>query len=415
MTGCGHLCASSKRMRRHWSDSHGVSVPSNIASHARSVKLQTFFRGTKLKYFEVSEATRAADSQGFNEGSGHDRMGSDADKVPSLAQPMSFSESSLVVDLETLAYFHHYIITTCPTLPKIEDSLTASQHWGTYIVSLALRRRWLMCGLLAISAYHSATLDEEITVQKKHFEQGTKLRSEFFIGFNEIMNNSSNTMSIKTFQKTKRAAIQVKSIMSCAHWALTGFTSNYTTVLGPDTVLSQLQSLLCDIQDFSKLGNSLNIEQRNGNDLQTSLGTNGSRGTATAPTMLLNRLQMLPYRMAEIFGKPDHEQDAPAILLSIAALLQCCSGVFESNNLSGAWKDICAWFEKTTDHFNYMVSLQNPAALIVLAYWAAILVKQAQVCECWFVHGFSRAIVLLIYEHLSTDDAVRSLVERLLE
>ncbi|CAG8245646.1 unnamed protein product [Penicillium nalgiovense] len=49
MTGCGHLCASSKRMRRHWSDVHSVSGPNDFASYARPVKLQTFFRGTKLK------------------------------------------------------------------------------------------------------------------------------------------------------------------------------------------------------------------------------------------------------------------------------------------------------------------------------------------------------------------------------
>lgn len=421
MAGCGHLCASSKRMRRHWSDAHNASAPNNFASQARSVKLQTFFRGTKLKYFEVSVPSRAAESQGFDEGSGLDRQDSVVNEMPSLVQPMSLSETSPVVDLETLTYFHHFIITTCLTLPKIEDS-PPSQYWGTYVISLALQQRWLICGLLAISAYHSATLEGETTAQQKHCEWATKLRSEFFLGFNEIMNNISDTASTENFQETKNAAIQVRSIMSCARWTLTGFTANYETVLGPATVQSRLQSLLCEVRDFasSQLGDSSDIEQSKGDEIRTSLSTNRPQDTATTPTVLLNRLQMLPYRMAEIFGKPDHEQDAPAVIHGIAALLRCCSSIFESNglpanDLSRPWQGISAWLNKTTDHFNHMVSLQNPAALILLAHWAAILLKRAEVYECWFIHGFSRAIVLLIHEHLSTDDAGQNLVEGLLE
>ncbi|OQE19322.1 hypothetical protein PENFLA_c019G05411 [Penicillium flavigenum] len=419
MTGCGHLCASSKRMRRHWSDAHSVSGPNDFASHARSVKLQTFFRGTKLKYFEVSVATTDAESPDFDEGARHDRKDSDVAEMSLLAQPTSLPDSSPVVDLETLAYFHHFMITTCLTLPKIDDSLPASQYWGKYVVSLAMRQRWLMCGLLAISAYHSATLEDERTAQQKHCERATKLRSEFFVGFNETMNKNFNNLSTEDLQKTKKIAVQIRSIISCARWTLTGSITKQETVLGPTIALSRLQSLLCDIRDFSELGNSSAIQQNKADDRQKNLDMNSARGTATAPTVLLNRLQILPYRMAEIFGKPDHEQDAPAILLSIAALLECCSSVFESNDslavdLPGTLQGISAWLNKTTDHFDYMVSLLNPAALIVLVHWAAILVKQTEVYECWFIHGFSRAIVLLIHEHFSTDDAVRGLVEGLL-
>ncbi|KAJ5933032.1 hypothetical protein N7516_007521 [Penicillium verrucosum] len=401
-------------MRRHWNDVHNVSGPNDFASHTRSVKLQTFFRGTKLKYFEVS-ITRAAESQGSDEGDGHDRNDSGVTEVPSLAQPVSLSEFSPVVDLETLTYFHHFIIKTCLTLPQVEDSPLASQYWGTYIVLLGLQQRWLMCGLLAISAYHSAMLDET-TAQRKHREWATMLRSEFLVGFNEMTNNSSNTVSTETFKQMRTAAIQVNDIISCARWSFAGFTVDQENVLGPAASIPWLQSLLCDVRAFasSQLGNSLKFEQSTGDNLQTSLGTNSPRGATAALTPLLNRLQVLPYRMAEIFGKPDDEQDAPAVLLGIAALIQCCNSVFESNVLSGGWQGISAWLNKTTDHFNHMVSLQSPAALIVLAHWAATLVKWAEVHECWFIHGFSGAIVSLIHKHLSADGAVQSLVVDLL-
>ncbi|KAJ5504915.1 hypothetical protein N7463_007789 [Penicillium fimorum] len=409
MTGCGHLCASSKRMIRHWSDVHGVTGSNGFSSHARAVCLQTFFRGTKLKYFEVFEPSKATRLQDSEEGGGHDREDASVREVPSSAQPLSLSESSPVVDLETLAYFHHFITTTCLTLPNIDDSLPASKYWGTYIVSLALRQRWLMCGLLAISAYHSATLENATTTKQKHHERARKLRYDFFVGFSEIMNNTPNVVSTETSQRTKKAAIQIRSIMSCARWTLTGLVANQETVMSPATTLSQLESVLCDMRDFAELVSSSEIGQNKSDDFQTSLDINSSQGTAIAPNVLLNRLRMLPYRMAEIFGKPDNEQDAPAILLGIGALLRC------SDDLPDAWQSISTWLSKTTDHFKHMVSLQNPAALIVLAHWAATLVKRTEVYECWFMHGFSRAIVLLISEHLSTDDGVRSLVEGLLE
>ncbi|RAO64318.1 uncharacterized protein BHQ10_000330 [Talaromyces amestolkiae] len=45
--GCGSLYASVKRMRRHWSESHGLTdLPEGYAS---AVHMQTFFRGTKVR------------------------------------------------------------------------------------------------------------------------------------------------------------------------------------------------------------------------------------------------------------------------------------------------------------------------------------------------------------------------------
>ena len=51
--GCRNLCASVKRMRRHWADVHGGGE--ELGMLAREVKMQTFFHGTKIRYFEVCE------------------------------------------------------------------------------------------------------------------------------------------------------------------------------------------------------------------------------------------------------------------------------------------------------------------------------------------------------------------------
>lgn len=147
---CGYLCASSKRMKRHWSDAHGVNESNNFSSLARSVKLQTFFRSTKPKCFEVSAASSNAESQLLNDESGYGIEGSKLNAAPSPAQSTPSVDPCPTVDLETLTYFHHFITTAIRSLLGADDPLSLSQYWEKQVIPLALQRRWLMCGLLAI-------------------------------------------------------------------------------------------------------------------------------------------------------------------------------------------------------------------------------------------------------------------------
>ncbi|KAJ5973954.1 hypothetical protein N7481_011164 [Penicillium waksmanii] len=106
----------------------------------------------------------------------------------------------------------------CMKLPGAEESLPASQYWEKDIIPLALQRRLLMCGLLAIYAYHSATFEDETTTRKIHRERATKFNSEFFAGFNMITNDDTNTMATDAFQKANKAGIQIRSILNCTQW-----------------------------------------------------------------------------------------------------------------------------------------------------------------------------------------------------
>lgn len=417
VTGCGHLCASSKRMRRHWSDAHGVNGSNDFSSLARSVKLQTFFRGTKLKYFEVSVTNSNAQSQLSDTESGYGRKGPRLNAAPSLAQftPPN-SESYPAVDLETLTYFHHFITATKLSLPSADGSLSASQYWEKETIPLALQRRWMMCGILAISAYHLATLEDEITARRNHCERATKFHCEFFAGFNMMTNDDTNIRATEAFQKERKAGKQIRSILNCTKWTLNGFNMSQETTQGTAN-LSQLQSILRDIESTVSPDSATPacIEQSRVEGSQRALDKNGSLESEDSHTMLLNRIDMLPYRMAEIFGRPDHGQDAPAILLAIGTLSKCYIDSLESDGLSGAWQCMAAWLIKIPDHFNRMVSHQNSAALVVLAYWAAILVRRAENCGSWFIHGFSKKALLQIREHLSTDYAAQALVQDMME
>lgn len=77
---------------------------------------------------------------------------------------------------------------------------------------------------------------------------------------------------------------------------------------------------------------------------------------------------------------------------------------------------MATWLTNVPDHFNQMVGQDDPAALVVLADWAAILVKRAEQVGCWSLKGLAKMIVLQITRQLSVHGhTFLSLVEYLMD
>ncbi|RDL30499.1 Uncharacterized protein BP5553_10377 [Venustampulla echinocandica] len=455
--GCGNLCVSSKRMKRHWSEIHGLSEPPpDFSSFARPVKLQTFFRGTKLRYFEVASSPAgtagaarlaATDSDGgdemHDEGHNEERHGhqsSDEQKngeqwndagpsaSPRVPTPLGApSPSSLVdFDLETLTYFHHFITTTSLTLPGAENPQLITHYWKTDFVPQALRRRWLMCGLLAISTCHLAALADNTTIARVYCERSAQFLTGFCVGREETVQRDSGTVTTGVEEEAK-AGRQVSCVLSFAHWALAELRLNLGITPEP-AAPRQLQSIMTTIQSFEvahstrrPAGGSRRLESfanaKRILEMSSSLDA-GSIGACSSshniPSALLDCLRTLPSRMAEMFGRPDSGRDVLATLSAIAALAECCETSFASDDVGPAWRGMAAWLTKVPDRFNQMVSRRSPAALVVLAHWAAWLVKRAEDCGCWFLKGTAKTILLQIAERLPADDrAVQTLLEGL--
>ncbi|KAJ5722300.1 hypothetical protein N7488_000335 [Penicillium malachiteum] len=417
LTGCGNLCVSSKRMKRHWSEVHGADNDrsNDFFSLARPVKLQTFFRGTKIQHFEVSTTSCNPEPKLSNNDSDHGKEDSRLNAVQSTPTSVTFPD----VDLELLTYFYHFTTSTCVSLPGTEGSSSASQYWEEEVIPLALQRKWMMCGILAISVYHSAILQDETTQGKSqiHREQATKLASDFFVGFSKITNDDTNT-TIDAFGKVSNAGIKIKIILNCIQFTLNELPMSHGST-NSTANLSELLSLLGDIRNVVSpesepssymeqgIDEEEKSESRRASDKKSSLETD------SRTVMLLRHIDELPYRMAAIFGKPQDEQDAPAIIHAIGTLSKCYIRSLESDDLSSVWQSMVAWLIETTDHFNRMVSDQNTAALVVLAYWSASLVKRAGNCGFWFINGLSGKLLFSIQENISSDDAAWALVQEL--
>ncbi|RDW58518.1 hypothetical protein BP5796_12448 [Coleophoma crateriformis] len=444
-TGCAHLCATAKRMRRHWSECHDLKETSpNSSSFARPVTLQTFFRGTKLRYFEVAVPPVVNTAGGIplvtNTGDGgesrHDEQncGEDGPIEPRVSAPPKTSPtvSPIGADLEMLTYFHHFTTTTSLTLPGAEHPQSATHYWQVNVVHQALQRQWLMCGLLAISAGHLAALADETTIKQVHCVRFAQFLRTFSIGLEETERGLDAVSTVA--KEAKKAGGQIMCVLRCAYWVLAGSMLDQGTLTGLAAPL-HIQSILTTIRGFSTPDLLLSAagtlsdgaERQEATFTQAMRVLEEVRGTSetghagdasplnNTASALFNRTLTLPYRMAETFGKPESAEDVLATLSAIAALVECSYISFSPSGVGGAWLGMVTWLNKVPEHFIYLVGSHNLAALVVLAHWAAFLVKRAEHCGCWFLSGLTKSILLQIAERLPPDNhAVQSLVEDLI-
>lgn len=407
--GCGNLYASSKRMRRHRSEAHGLDENDVFFNFARPAKLQTFFRGTKIRYFEVTSARQGVVEQtslfrdnagGLDAESARDRM--HAEKEPDVQMldepllpsgtatpPEALSQASPVnIDMEIMAYFHNYTTVTSLILPSVESVRPASDYWQADIVLLALRTRWLLCGLLTVSAIHLAILTKDADVERGHREQSIRLFSGFRVGWKN---------ADKVDEETAVAGERVWRILRCSR----------------DYVVPHY---VCRAGAFTEDG-------MRGQDLcyrwpdRTANATDSSGMSAASGMTLsvaLEWLDTLPTRMTGAFGRPDSTGDVLVILAATYALRECCSTSFASTDAQVTLREMETWWNKVPDRFHSLISHHSPAALVVVAHWAAILIRRAERCGCWFLRDSTEAVLGYVEGRLPKGDhAVRDLIEGL--
>jgi len=385
------------------------------------VKLQTFFRGTKIRYFEVTSilpfAPTADDKNGNEQYSGEpqdEQMQVDtAMLLPPQSEAMivgAQSKSSVLdIDLETMTYFHHFVTTTSLTLPGTEN------YWQATVVPQALQRQWLMCGLLSLSACHMASVADNQRTQQIHRQRAAQLHLSFLAGLEETCVDDLGDVF---YEESHKAAQQIGCILDCVYWASDssdrGNSKEMANSSGIQSFLAIIRNLVspnvadrsagaqiyndCDYRPatYAQASRILNIQN-------SSASRSLDARECTLPS-LLNRLTELPSRMAEVFGKPDEVRGVLAPLSAIASLIECCDISFASKEVGSAWNGMTLWLIKVPAHFNVMVSNHTLVALVILAYWAGSLVQRAEDCGCWFLKGSAKKVLMLIAERLPPDN-----------
>ncbi|KAH6843030.1 hypothetical protein B0I37DRAFT_393364 [Chaetomium sp. MPI-CAGE-AT-0009] len=413
-TECENLCASSKRMSRHWSERHGGSDSSGPCS--RPVLLQTFFRGTKLGYFEVRSGS-SGERDGAETGTPTPVTEDDVEVVASaLAHHPHTSVPRRPVhrsspDLETLRYFHHFTTITSPTLPLTENS--TSTYWQVDVVTQALQLSWLMSGLLAISASHAGTLSDDEPTKRAHWERSAQFSQEFFAGWGEAKREPCSDPV-----EGAKAGAQMACILRCCHWLSEASATASESAATPFQLRLFIGTVRgCSDPDFalrSAVGGEDMPEEDEFGRARTDRG-GGSNTSAiavgTAPPALLQRFRSLPSRMLDPLGKPASAFDFFATLSAIDTLVECCSLSHFSDDMGTVWIGMESWLWRVPAHFRQMVWRRCPAALAVLAHWS-ILVERAE-GYCWFLKGSTANVRRQIAGDLPEDDRIHDLINNL--
>lgn len=415
--GCEALCASAKRMRRHWSEAHGTTdLP--LAAMASDTHLQTFFRGTKLKYFQVlaDDATTAAAAPLRSVSADSPPPGPSTEPGDDFFQALASQQQSSVriplqLEMETLQYFHHFASFTALTLPtSAVDRGDGSSHWQNSVVARALQLRWLMCGVLATAATHKRAQAPDRATQDVHADRALQFQAEFLRTWPTSQDGVVDSAALE-------AGAQLRCIQRLCHWP------------SPSSITAEE---LDRLESWSIFANAI----RGCLDPSIALlaapyppssyplvppatskrAAVDSRSLAAAvpnkaPPSLLKSLRELPFRMAVVLSRPDSHDDFLAVVAAIDRLLDCfvVSYATEHDGGAAAWLGMECWLREVPARFNDMLAQKVPAALIVLAHWS-LLVRRTE-SYYWFMQGLWQKVISGILRQVPNDAAIRELVE----
>ncbi|KAI9154849.1 Orsellinic acid/F9775 biosynthesis cluster protein D [Paramyrothecium foliicola] len=387
-----------KRMKYHWSESHGVSAPTG--TFAKPAILQTFFRGTKLRYFEVNCASI----------SGPAELGQQ--QIPVVAAPVPPHSSKCnqpALDLDILRYFHHFAFTTSLTLPT--GGCDSAPYWQSGFTARALEVEWLMYGLLAISLGHLARSCSDPV--SKH--EQTKRFLDFlgrFTSQRESLMVDAGDMEMDTTYGSR-----LHCLLDCCLWTsempphLREDASEL--MLHPFNVHNMIKTFqVCS--DWRTISASLQQADRRNPAYASGLNhqtRDSVRHAATIPRNrdLIRMLQALPFRMAEVFGRPNGSSEVLTVIATIKDLIDCLSLSTSSESRNSMWAAMIRWPQKLSPHFCQMLIERSPAALVVVAHWS-VLIKRAEACF-WFLDGLAQRFLDQVKRELPDEPLVHGLID----
>ncbi|KAK4890125.1 hypothetical protein LTR27_011117 [Elasticomyces elasticus] len=379
---CQHLTVSTKRMQHHWSEEHCHGKDrSSVPSSMRPATLQTFFRGTKIKYFEVTSA-QAPLAKGIADTS---QTPGDSEQLlypernaihmnspaPPTAPPLPTSFISS--DLVTLAYFHHLTSVTAPVLPSFPTWSQGTIYWLNFVIPSALEDYPLM----------------SFAPEQSHQEQAARYSDVFF-----------GQLATADAFAVRDAKLMVGCLLKCAQGWRPG-----ATLFEEASADGRAQAIFTSVRrcaSINKPDSVIDPYWVGEKELASALTQNiPSSDTAS---MLAQRLRTLPYRMAETLEKPDNAQDVVTVLSAVATLVECYNQSFTADCAAAAWQAVVAWVMNVSDRFVEMVVQSDIAATVVVAHWAAILVRRAGLVGCWWLTGCSEEMMLQIASQLAGGD-----------
>ncbi|KAI1130744.1 hypothetical protein F5Y10DRAFT_235075 [Nemania abortiva] len=379
---CNYACTSTKRMCQHWSEVH--NEPNSKAIKYREARLQTFFRGNKIRYFEV-EGPKDVQC-GMRKESQLATRESSVPSLGDLAEEVFRGIQAPCLDHQSLLYMHHYIRHSSLFLNRGNES---TAFWADAIVLEAYRHPFLMYGLLCISAIDKARWTTDSTTERgKHLQASASYCAGAISGYraavaNPTRDNSTALIACSRLLGQQEVVRDLMKSQDAKHdFTIEDVIEHLVLLRGCIDLMIQLQSTLPPDSPFrlpDKVKSGLKQIEDNDNALMTL-----NPGCVPADTWLI--LTMLEAKLKAVGLLPECE----VLMIRRAIKLLACAvshayGAKEDDYDWAGWNAVEGWLRSPVVSDEILPAMRGfrPAALVVFASWVMLLLKRIEVGYHW--------------------------------
>lgn len=429
---CNHACVSEKRMAQHWSLVHGK--PNAMDVRARPAHLQTFFRGNKNRYFEVSSASNGVTPAGSEDSMSMTNSSAELKDIlrdyrRGLNSPMDFNNGPLKddtaqskLDMTPLKLLHHYCMSTYRTISRGTEP---ASFWAHDAVLEAFKHEFVMNGILAVSAFHLLRTTTEQNARTKLYQAAVHYQEAGLAEFqNRLKQHSAfeNSISLLVFARlltiSRCAEAQLDSIdgtLAPGLGPLTSLLEFFFCLRGGTELLLESQSKLPESHVLRLPQNVLSglddvawkhraeIERMSGKD---SIVLPPRAWYPDMPAALYETILSIPLKL--VLYKPE---DSPELMDTIddavLSLLIASNRSYESDGLWALWNGLESWPrglpEALKDTFIGMVEAKKPAVLFLYAHWCLLVRRMEK--HYWYMEGHSDRLLEIIFANLDGEPA----------
>lgn len=374
---CRHLCATAKRMKAHYNTEHREAT--TVHFNYRPAKMQTFFRGNKLKYFvfrqpqEMSTNSEQAEASSNNE-------------ATHMRRPIhDFNHDFNGVALGDAELLNHFQIHLAA---QLATDATNACCWDTGPSGVPARHPFLKHGILSCSALHLAFMYPES-------------RERYRLAAAHHQN-----LALPGF----RAALRQPTVHNCL--ALLAFTQllfmhcfaasrdeddkfDFLLVQGRDDPAPDwLQVLRGSCHIFKPVQGYIQSQPMVAMMVDDADYDAGSANSYSEPQ--LDKLYSLVN--AKHAYKPTEDQHSA--LLSALTLL---SSAFvkarraQAKNAYTLHVPLYAWAILVPDSYLELLKQRHPVAIILLAHYCLLFLPLEGL---WYMQGYSKRIITRIFRQL---------------
>jgi hypothetical protein len=264
LPNCDHLCISQKRMSQHLREHHQVAPRTDVDNYMQQLYLQTFFRGNKVRYFEVEPDVSLEINKAAEQPLKYRFLQLAQPKADESSRPRtsveSFEDASITPhQMENLLYLHHY--TTCTGL-SLTRGTESTIFWTHDIPLQALTQPFLMHGILGVAAFHQASQASDSKERGLHHAAGLRHQSAGLGIFRSVIDlpTRETSTALSAFarllgvQFCVEALLEAKTLVS---WVNSSAVSRVSKILDFQRLLRGGCDLLLSMQNLLPPGSGL--------------------------------------------------------------------------------------------------------------------------------------------------------------